>query len=147
MYGLDVGTLEASGLQVDNYAQFNNYVDVKGGLSVGSSLKVDGDAGFNGVLTANSTTTLNAALVDGFGKEGLDGQLLSSTSTRTQWITAGILPATTGQKHEHHDLLERCRLGKQPKVIDGWHHYNDNHHRLERYRHRHPIKLRSSGKR
>ena len=94
---LEVGALEASGLQVDNHAQFNNYVDVKGGLSVGSSLKVDGDAGFNGVLTANSTTTLNAALVDGYGISGTNGQLLSSTGTRTQWITTGILPATAGQ--------------------------------------------------
>ena len=31
---LEVGALEASGLPVDNHAQFNNYVDVKGGLSV-----------------------------------------------------------------------------------------------------------------
>ena len=86
---LEVGALEASGLQVDNHAQFNNYVDVKGGLSVGSSLKVDGDAGFNGVLTANSTTTLNAALVDGYGISGTNGQLLSSTGTRTSMDYCG----------------------------------------------------------
>ena len=117
---LEVGALEASGLQVDNHAQFNNYVDVKGGLSVGSSLKVDGDAGFNGVLTANSTTTLNAALVDGYGISGTNGQLLSSTGTRTQWITTGILPATAGQNTNTTDLLERFGwVNNQNLLTDG----------------------------
>ena len=47
LYGLEVGSLEASGLQVDNHAQFNNYVDVKGGLSVGRSARIEGNVAVN----------------------------------------------------------------------------------------------------
>ena len=47
LYGLEVGALEASGLQVDNYAQFNNHVDVKGGLSVGRSARIEGNVAVN----------------------------------------------------------------------------------------------------
>ena len=42
LYGLEAGALAASSLQVDNHAQFNNYIDVKGGLSVGASTNIDG---------------------------------------------------------------------------------------------------------
>ena len=48
VYGLEVGALEASGLQVGNYAQFNNNVDIKGGLGVGGSAQIEGDLGVNG---------------------------------------------------------------------------------------------------
>ena len=47
VYGLEVGALETSGLQADNHAQFNNYVDVKGGLSVGRSARIEGNVAVN----------------------------------------------------------------------------------------------------
>ena len=52
LYGLDVGALKTASLQVDNHAQFNNYVDVKGGLSVGASAKIDGKLSIKGTIKA-----------------------------------------------------------------------------------------------
>jgi len=74
LYGLDVGALKASSLQVDNHAQFNNLIDVKGGLSVGASAKFEGNV------------SLGSSLRDATGDAGTAGQVLSSTSTGTNWI-------------------------------------------------------------
>ena len=79
LYGLDVGTLKASSLQVDNHAQFNNSIAVKGGLSVGASAKFEGNV------------SLGSSLRDATGDVGTAGQVLSSTSTGTDWI-AGSIP-------------------------------------------------------
>jgi len=51
---LEIGALNTSSIQVDNHAQFNNYVDVKGGLSVGASAKVDGSLSVGGRIKASS---------------------------------------------------------------------------------------------
>ena len=41
LYGLEVGALETSSLEVDSPSLFNNNIDVKGGLSVGASTNTD----------------------------------------------------------------------------------------------------------
>ncbi len=51
---LEIGALNTSSIQVDNHAQFNNYVDIKGGLSVGASAKVDGSLSVGGRIKASS---------------------------------------------------------------------------------------------
>ena len=76
LYGLELGTLETSSLQVDNHAQFNNYVDVKGGLAVGASANIAG------------SLSVGKQLIDSSGNAGTAGQVLSSTSTSTQWVDA-----------------------------------------------------------
>ena len=43
-----------------------------------------------------ATTTLGASVYDAEGARGSAGQLLSATVTGTQWITTGVLPATSG---------------------------------------------------
>ena len=43
-----------------------------------------------------ATTTLGASVYDAEGGRGTAGQLLSATVTGTQWITTGVLPATSG---------------------------------------------------
>ncbi len=53
-YGMEVGALNASSLQVDNYAQFNNALDIKGGLSVASTAKID-----KGLSVAGATLVVN----------------------------------------------------------------------------------------
>ena len=76
LYGLELGALETSSLQVDNHAQFNNYVDVKGGLGVGASANIAG------------SLSVGKQLIDSSGNAGTAGQVLSSTSTSTQWMDA-----------------------------------------------------------
>ena len=61
-------------MQVDNHAQFNNYVDVKGGLGVVASANIAG------------SLSVGKQLIDSSGNAGTAGQVLSSTSTSTQWI-------------------------------------------------------------
>lgn len=82
LYGLDVGSLKTSSLQVDNHAQFNNYVDAKGGLSVGASSKFDGNV------------SLGSSLRDSSGDAGTSGQVLSSTVTGTDWMDLSISSIT-----------------------------------------------------
>ena len=59
---------------------------VTGNAVLAGDLTFRGNTRTDGTLTANSTTTLNAALVDSVGSPGGLGQYLSSTGTRTQWL-------------------------------------------------------------
>ena len=61
-----------------------------GNATVTNDLVVAANTTASGTLTSNSTTTLNAALVDGNDNAGTAGQVLSSTGTQTQWTNLGL---------------------------------------------------------
>ena len=65
LYGLEVGSLDASSLQVDNHAQFNSYVGVKGGLSVGASTRIAGGLSVGSTGTLTEMKVYGDALVTG----------------------------------------------------------------------------------
>ena len=48
LYGLEVGALETSSLEVDSHTQFNSYIDVKGGVNVGESAHIKGSLSVDG---------------------------------------------------------------------------------------------------
>jgi len=84
MHNLEVGGLGASSLYVDSYAKFNNYADIKGGLSVGGSANVDG------------SLSVGRQLIDADGDVGSTGQVLSATGTSTNWVTISTDRITDG---------------------------------------------------
>ena len=94
LYGLEVGSLEASGLHVDNHAQFNNYVDVKGGLSVGRSARIEGNVAVN---DGNVGIGLNRAPTNILDING-QGRATSAnwTTTSDQRIKRNITDYTSG---------------------------------------------------
>ncbi len=69
----------------------NNDITALNDVSVGNDLSVVNDVSIGNYLVVTGDTevnalTINAALEDGSGIEGLSGQILSSTGTATQWI-------------------------------------------------------------
>ncbi len=96
------GTLAVSGnttvtgaLVVENNATVTGTLEVTGNATVTGDDFVEGSATVSGTLTAQSTTSLEGALLDSFGNTGTAGQILSSTGTATQWVDANTATFAT----------------------------------------------------
>ena len=103
---LTANTTVTGTLEVSDNATITGTLDVTDNSTFGGTVEVTGNATVtgstvaSGTLTAKSTTTLEAALVDAAGNAGTAGQILSSTSTSTEWIdnyapAAGTVTNTT----------------------------------------------------
>ena len=81
------GTTEITGnTTVTADFEVGNNTSLGGTLEVTGNATITGDTVTSGALTAQDTVTLEAALVDSMGNTGTAGQILSSTSTSTEWI-------------------------------------------------------------
>ena len=81
------GTTEITGnTTVTSDFEVGNDTSLGGTLEVTGNATITGDTVTSGALTAQDTVTLEAALVDSLGNTGTAGQILSSTSTSTEWI-------------------------------------------------------------
>ena len=86
LYGLEVGSLDVGSIHVANLAQFGNYVDIRGGLSVSASTNIQG------------SLSVAKEFIDSNGDGGDAGQVLSaiktgtgtSTITGTKWISKNV---------------------------------------------------------
>ncbi len=86
LYGMEVGSLDVGSIHLGNLAQFGNYVDIRGGLSVSASTNIQG------------SLSVAKEFIDSNGDGGDAGQVLSaikkgtgtSTITGTKWISKNV---------------------------------------------------------
>ena len=114
-------------LIVANNATVTGTLAITGNTTLTADLVIEENTTASGTLTVNSTTTLKAALVDADGDIGTNGQVLSSTGTRTIWnkrsadnfVDADGDTQIQAEESADEDSIRFDTAGTERMIIDG----------------------------